>query len=229
MIIRETRRVSLAFAFRPDNFSTGRPAWPDDESLRVSSGDGLIRALPKDDGYFIFAGTRPDTIHVTSGMYEGFPFALNDCPVNILRVFLIPRNPAGRCVSLRLESSQCAHIGFYGEKTGYTLLPETTAGSSKITLNKDDFAEITGLFHALVHSGETERPVFVSDNLGYGRYRLLEPFPENYPIRGTRLLPLLRIVGNGGKMRIPVPNGSLGAYLLRGGVLQKISLEEWGE
>lgn len=228
MILSETRRVSLAFAVRPDDIFTGRPALHRDGNLRVFSGDGLFRALPKDDGYFVFTGTRPDKIRVISGIYEDFSFALHDSSINILRVSLIPRNPAGHCVSLPLEAGQCAHIGFFGEKTGYTPLPETAAGSQEIAMNKDDFADLTGLFHALIHSGNTARPVFVTDNLGYGRYRLSEPFPGDYPVRGTRLLPLFRVVGNGGNMRIPVPNGSRGAYFLRGGVLQKISMEELG-
>lgn len=225
MIMQETRRVSLSFAVRLDDFSTGQPVWPSDGSIQVFSGDGFFRALPKDNGYFIFTGTRPDSIHVTSGMYEDFTFSPQDGSIAILRVSLIPRNPSGRCVSLPLESGRCAHIGFYGERKGYALLPETAAGSPEITLNKDDYADLTGLFHVLMHGKVEAHPVFVTDNLGYGRYRLSEPFPENYPERGTRLLPLFRIVGNGDNMRIPVPHGSRGAYILRGGDLQKICME----
>lgn len=227
MIIQETRRVSLAFAVRPDDISTGRPVFPDDKSLKVFSGDGLFRALPKDDGYFIFTGTRPDSISIVTEIYEDVSFSLRDYSANVMRVFMITRKPASRCVSLKLESGEIAHIGFYGEKTGYALLPETAAGSFEITLNKDDYADLTGLFHALVNGDIPACAVYVSDNLGYGRYRLSEPFPENHSIRGSRLLPLFRIAGNGGGIRIPVADGSLGAYLLRDCGLKKISMEEW--
>lgn len=226
MIMQETRRVALAFAVRPEDILTRLPAWPADKSLKVFSGDGLSRALPKDDGYFIFTGTRPDSIRVTSGMYEDFFFTPDCTSANALRVFLIPRRSAGRCVILPLGSGECAHIGFYGEKSGYPLMPESVSASLEITLNKDDYSELTGLFHVLIHGDKPTHSVYVSENLGHGRYRLSDPLPADYPLRGTRLLPLFRIVGNSGDMRIPVPAGSLGAYLLRGGSLQKICMEE---
>lgn len=228
MIIQQTRHVSLALAVRPDNISTGRPAWPDDGSLRVFSSDGLSRALPKDDGYFIFTDARPVDFRVTSRIYESFSFELQGCNANILRVFLVPLKTAVACFSLPLEPGRCAHIGFYGEKTGYTLSPESVAGSSEITLNKNDYSDLTGLFHVIIHSENTAHPVFICCNLGYGRYRLSDPYPADYPIRGVRLLPLFRIIGNGGTVRIPVPDGCKGLYLLRDGCLQKISREEWG-
>lgn len=227
MIIQETRRVSLAFAVRPDDISTGRPAWPDDGSLSVFSGDGISRALPKEDGYFIFTGSRPYSFRVNSRMYESFSFGLQDCSADILRVFLIPLRPAGHCFSITLGSGRCAHIGFYGDKTGYSLSHKTVAGSLEIMLNKDDFTDLTGLFHILTNSELAACPVFICNHLGYGRYLLSNPYPADYPIRGTRLLPLFRIVGNGGNLRIPVPDGSKGAYLLQDGQLKKISKEEW--
>jgi hypothetical protein len=73
----------------------------------------------------------------------------------------------------------------------------------------------------LSSDGNTE-VVYLAKNLGGGRYALKETPKRAYPARGTRLVPLRRVIGD----KAPVPEGATAAYILSDGELTFQNLEE---
>ncbi|MDR1735329.1 MAG: hypothetical protein LBR85_00465 [Oscillospiraceae bacterium] len=211
------RFVKASLVVRLDDFATGRPVWPGDRSLRVRGADGFCVPAAKEDGHFVFTGTRPALVAVASEFYAGITLRVSEGE-GFLRAALLARHVArGRVYEL----DGGAHIGFRGERGGYALCAETRAGGRDISLRKEDYADLSGLMHILSAPDGTETPVFLNAGGGRGKYVLSEPAVRDFPAR-SRVTPLFRI--GEGAARVPIPENARLLYILRGGMTEKIEL-----
>lgn len=206
------KTVSVSFVVRLDDIATGRPVWPNDNSLRVTSSVGT--PIAKNDGYFVFTGARPQFLSITSEVYHDISLHVPET-TDILRAALIPRHTKkGRIYEL----DGGAYIGFCGTRSGYILTDSADTG--EIAVHKEDYADLSELCCMISTPDGTETFVYVRAGNGKGRYILSEPV--KFPPR-SRLLPLYYVPG-GQKLRIPVPDGAQYITVLRGETPQKIHL-----
>ncbi|MDR1668769.1 MAG: hypothetical protein LBR76_02280 [Oscillospiraceae bacterium] len=202
--------VTAALTVRLDDITTGLPVWPGDRTLRVRSADALQRPVAKNDGYFVFTGTRPREVRVTSDVYHGVTLS-PPAEAGVYRAALLPRrSPEGRVFTL----DGGAAIGFYGAGRGYAL----TSSGKTITLIKEDYADLSGLRCLAIAPDGAETPVYLRAGGGRGRYILRDE--AVLPSR-CRLLPLFTLPCGGA---VPVPDGAEVLYVLRGESVQKIYL-----
>jgi hypothetical protein len=206
----ESRNVRAALVMRLDDILTGY-AVTGDRSLKVASEDGFSWPVVKPDGYIVFAGARPEAVRITSERYQPALIGTGGHAGAVLRLSLIPRGYQGKTLSVGGE----AHVGFAGNGEGYALSGALPPGSADIAPQKDDFRDITDQYHALVPAEGEPEAVYITKNLGGGRYALKEPLKREIPARGTRLIPLRHVMGG----EIPVPPGAGQAYVLQNGKL----------
>lgn len=221
----ETRSIAVSLVIRLDDVTTGLPAWPADNTLRVRSGDGFHKPVPKHDGHFVFTGSRPNELHVSSERYEGFTLPVDITGAGLIRVALVPKTlPGGRVFEAELGPGHSAFIGFWGRRGGYALMSAIKTGDCELTLHKEDYAELCGLRHVLMAPDELEACVEILSSSRNGRYHLTEPSPLSFPPR-SRLLPLMRIVGGRERiMRIPIPQDAIKIYWLQDSALTQKEL-----
>jgi hypothetical protein len=231
-------RVAVTLAVKFNDFVTDTVVFPADKLITVTGNGGFAVPTAKSDGYFIFTGTQIGLLNVQSKVYESFNFAP---PLNgglVLRISLIPRYCGGRVFELPLDTGAEAHIGFAVlashsvRHAGYALSADAESGESVLTLQKNDFADLTDLPHIPIvrnaDSASEELPIYLTRSLGYGKYALKEPLLKAFKARETRFLPLRRvIVTESGKLRIPLPDDSLTVYVLRNGRLDYFELSEY--
>ncbi|MDR2356329.1 MAG: hypothetical protein LBE16_09095 [Clostridiales Family XIII bacterium] len=208
--IRDTRKVRVSLVLRLDDFTTGY-AIADDRTLKVVSEDGFFLPTVKPDGYFVFTNHRPEAVRITSDKYRGAVLGTEGHAGIVLRLSLIPRDCRAETIAVDGE----AHVGFGGNGAGYALSAAVTAGGADIRPQNEDLRDITDLYHALIVPQETPEAVYVTKNLGGGRYALHDPPKRDYPARGTRLLPLYRVAGGA----VPIPQSVETAYVLQNGNL----------
>ncbi len=204
------RTVTVSLVVRPDDFTTGRPVWPGDGTLRVISPGGV--PVAKNDGYFVFTDDRPENIRVTSELYHNVTLTVAE-GAGVLRVALIPRHTGNKRY---YELGSGAYVAFSAARGGYTLTASTEAGV--ITLHKEDRVDLTDLWCVITTPDGAETPVTIYTAHGRGRYTLSET--ASFPLR-SRLLPLYYVPEG---QNLPVPVDARFLYLLRDGELEKIQL-----
>lgn len=215
--IENALKVQVVLVLKLCDFVTGMSV-AGGNGLEVKSGDGFFKPVVKPDGYFVFTGHRPDSVRITSKKYNDILIDTKEHNDTVLRLSLVPRESGAKGLTVDKES----HIGFGGKGAGYQLAGVLTKDSSGIRLQKDDLNDITDLFHVLISSDGEAESVYLTKNLGGGHYALKTPPVRDYPVRGTRLIPLSRIMDGS----FPVREDADTVYILSGGKLEIVRLGE---
>jgi hypothetical protein len=213
MLIENALKVNVTLVLKLEDFITGYPL-SGGGGLKVISGDGFLSPVVKPNGYFVFTNRRPKSVLVCSDKYRDAEIFTEGHTGTVLRLSLIPRKLPGKTLELDGE----AHIGF---GAGYALAGAVKAGGTEIMPQKDDLIDITDLHCVLLKSDGNAEVIYLAKNLGGGRYAPAEAPKHAYPARGTRLIPLHRVIGD----KAPVPAGATATYILSDGELKQ-DLEE---
>jgi len=194
--ISDTRKVTVAFVLKLDDLETGF-AVQGDSSLKVISSDGLYTPIIKPGGYFVFTNNCPDTIKITSDKYQSAIIRAEARDHEVFRLWLIPSKFAGgRHV---YKADKMMHIAFYDfeddyeNDCSYALGEDLVSGSSEVILRKSDYKDITNQYHVVTDSENQQNVVFITKNLGEGRYRLANASVKTYKAETARFIPLHRI------------------------------------
>ena len=226
--MKDVRKMMVSLVLRLEDFASGRILTPDD--IQVSSEDGFNLPLFKKDGYFVFTGKWPKKVAILSDHYENLVFYPVQEATEIYRLALIPTPVRQPFFNLPLPHTGMIFVGLNGLRTGYTPAENIVDKAQEIALQKNDLNDITSAWHLLLgRDGADTEPVFVTQNLGYNKYRLLTPVQKAYAARGCRLIQLRRLISTQNDVvRIPVVLGDSAIYVMEseGGTVKRIEAED---
>ena len=212
--MKEMRETTVTLVLRLEDFTTGRLLTPDD--ITVSGDSGYTCPIFKEDGFFVFTGIWPESVVVSSETYLSIAVSPVPDHSGVYRLALLPASVRQSVHELQLNQSEIVFAGCGGPRAGYVPTEDINENTLEIALQKSDMTDITSAWHLLLGRDDSEpEPVFITQNLGYGKYRLLSPVQKTYAARGCRLIPLHRLIGiESGVLGIPILPGATALYVM---------------